>query len=218
MIGIDPGAANTGFGVVQHDREPHGRPRRGAIETAPDIAASERLARIHDSLGQLISWHEPTAMALEDLLRPQRLLGALRRPGERGGDARRRAAGRALLRLRAGREEGRHPAPPARRSRCSRWSPPCSACLSLLARPRRRRLRRRDLPRGRGGDAAVAPTGAPAAPAPGPVPGRLAEVTAENRVAAGPPSGRKASGHRRIQDDDRLRRRRGAGAPRRPSS
>ena len=41
------------------------------------MAASERLARIHDSLGQLISWHEPTAMALEDLFFGRNVCSAL---------------------------------------------------------------------------------------------------------------------------------------------
>jgi crossover junction endodeoxyribonuclease RuvC len=39
----------------------------GVIETPPNLPVEDRLARIHDSLGDLIEWHEPKAMALEDL-------------------------------------------------------------------------------------------------------------------------------------------------------
>jgi len=67
VIGVDPGAANTGFGVV---RTAGGRMVAldgGVIETGPELPVEQRLARIHDSLRQLIVWHEPKAMALEDL-------------------------------------------------------------------------------------------------------------------------------------------------------
>lgn len=67
MIGIDPGAANTGFGVVRTIGDRMVALDGGVIETATDLRAEERLAKIHDSLRQLIAWHEPKAMALEDL-------------------------------------------------------------------------------------------------------------------------------------------------------
>ena len=67
VIGIDPGAANTGFGVVRTMGERMVALDGGVIETAPEMPAEERLAKIHDGLGQLIAWHEPEAMALEDL-------------------------------------------------------------------------------------------------------------------------------------------------------
>ncbi|MDP9188343.1 MAG: crossover junction endodeoxyribonuclease RuvC [Actinomycetota bacterium] len=67
VIGVDPGAANTGFGVVRTIGERMVALDGGVIETAPELAAEERLAKIHDDLRQLIVWHEPKAMALEDL-------------------------------------------------------------------------------------------------------------------------------------------------------
>lgn len=67
VIGIDPGAANTGFGVVRTVGDRMVALDGGVIETAPDLAAERRLAEIHDGLRQLIAWHEPAAMALEDL-------------------------------------------------------------------------------------------------------------------------------------------------------
>ena len=67
MIGIDPGAANTGFGVVRTVGDRMVALDGGVFETAPDQPVEERLAKVHDSLRQLIVWHEPKAMALEDL-------------------------------------------------------------------------------------------------------------------------------------------------------
>jgi crossover junction endodeoxyribonuclease RuvC len=67
VIGIDPGAANTGFGVVRTIGDKMVALDGGVIETAPDLPAEERLAKVHDGLAQLIAWHEPKAMALEDL-------------------------------------------------------------------------------------------------------------------------------------------------------
>jgi crossover junction endodeoxyribonuclease RuvC len=67
VIGVDPGAANTGFGVVRTVGERMVALDGGVIETAPELPVEERLAKIHDSLRQLIVWHEPKAMALEDL-------------------------------------------------------------------------------------------------------------------------------------------------------
>ncbi len=67
MIGIDPGAANTGFGVVRTVGDRMVALDGGVIETAPDLAVEQRLVKVHDELRQLIVWHEPKAMALEDL-------------------------------------------------------------------------------------------------------------------------------------------------------
>lgn len=67
VIGIDPGAANTGFGVVRTINDRMVALDGGVVETAPELPAEDRLARIHESMSQLIDWHEPKALALEDL-------------------------------------------------------------------------------------------------------------------------------------------------------
>src|SRR5919106_1753224 len=66
-IGIDPGAANTGFGVVRTAGTQMVALDGGVIETAPNLPVEGRLARLHSSLFELLDWHEPEAMALEDL-------------------------------------------------------------------------------------------------------------------------------------------------------
>ncbi|HEX6585123.1 MAG TPA: crossover junction endodeoxyribonuclease RuvC [Solirubrobacterales bacterium] len=67
VIGIDPGIANTGFGVVRTAGQRMVAVDGGVIETEPDLSTERRLARLHDALGELIRWHEPGAMALEEV-------------------------------------------------------------------------------------------------------------------------------------------------------
>jgi len=67
VIGIDPGAANTGFGVVRTAGAQMAALDGGVIETAPNLPVEGRLAGVHSSVCELLDWHEPAAMALEDL-------------------------------------------------------------------------------------------------------------------------------------------------------
>jgi crossover junction endodeoxyribonuclease RuvC len=67
VMGVDPGAANLGFGVVRIEGTHMVALDGGVIETAPSEAPERRLARIHKTLSELIEWHEPKALALEEL-------------------------------------------------------------------------------------------------------------------------------------------------------
>ena len=65
----------------------------GVVETSAELPMERRLERIHRALAELIEWHEPKALALEDIyFGKQRALGDGRRPGQRRRDARRRPA------------------------------------------------------------------------------------------------------------------------------
>jgi crossover junction endodeoxyribonuclease RuvC len=77
VIGIDPGTANTGFGVVRTSGERMVALDGGVIETDSDTSVEQRLAKLHDTLGELIRWHEPKAMALEDLFFGKNVASAL---------------------------------------------------------------------------------------------------------------------------------------------
>ena len=66
-MGIDPGVANTGFGVVRVAGGAMSAVDGGVIEASADLEPAGRLARIHSALSELIAWHEPAALALEDL-------------------------------------------------------------------------------------------------------------------------------------------------------
>ena len=67
VIGIDPGAANTGYGVVLSRAGKLAALDGGVIETSGNEPLERRLARIHARVCDLIAEHEPEAMAVEDL-------------------------------------------------------------------------------------------------------------------------------------------------------
>jgi len=66
-MGIDPGAANLGFGIVRVEGNHMVALDGGVVETAADQPIERRLERIHRALGELIAWHEPRAMAIESI-------------------------------------------------------------------------------------------------------------------------------------------------------
>ncbi len=67
VMGIDPGTANLGFGVVRIEGNRMVALDGGVVETPAELPIERRLQRIHAELGELIAWHEPRAMALEDV-------------------------------------------------------------------------------------------------------------------------------------------------------
>ena len=66
-MGIDPGAANLGFGLVRVEGNHMVALDGGVIETPADAPMERRLERIHRALAELIDWHEPRALAFEDV-------------------------------------------------------------------------------------------------------------------------------------------------------
>jgi crossover junction endodeoxyribonuclease RuvC len=67
VLGIDPGVANTGYGVVARQRGRLVALDGGVVETAPGLDASRRLVAIHERVGRLLDEYGPDAVALEDL-------------------------------------------------------------------------------------------------------------------------------------------------------
>ena len=67
VLGIDPGTAHTGYGVVLSRGQELAALDGGVIGTGPDEALERRLARIHAHVCDLIAKYEPAAMAVEDL-------------------------------------------------------------------------------------------------------------------------------------------------------
>jgi crossover junction endodeoxyribonuclease RuvC len=67
VMGIDPGIANTGFGVVRVSGARMTALDAGTIEVPAGIPAEQRLRQIHASLCELIEWHSPEAVALESI-------------------------------------------------------------------------------------------------------------------------------------------------------
>ena len=66
-MGIDPGAANLGFGIVRVEGSHMVALDGGVVETTPELPIERRLERIHRALAELIAWHEPKVMAIEDV-------------------------------------------------------------------------------------------------------------------------------------------------------
>ena len=67
VMGIDPGAANLGFGFVAPRGGRLVALDGGVIETGPDLPIEKRLQRIHSLLCELIAQHRPQAVALEEI-------------------------------------------------------------------------------------------------------------------------------------------------------
>ncbi len=67
VLGIDPGLANTGYGVVRSGSGRLVALDGGVIETPAGMPQERRLADIHAAVDALLAEHEPDAMALEQL-------------------------------------------------------------------------------------------------------------------------------------------------------
>src|SRR5688500_16960369 len=67
VMGVDPGAANLGFGVVRIEGAHMAALDGGVVETQASEPLERRLDRIHQALSELLEWHQPTALAVEDV-------------------------------------------------------------------------------------------------------------------------------------------------------
>jgi crossover junction endodeoxyribonuclease RuvC len=67
VLGIDPGTASTGFGVVQSVGSRLLALADGVIRTSAGVLLERRLADIHVQVGELLDVHAPDALAIEEL-------------------------------------------------------------------------------------------------------------------------------------------------------
>jgi crossover junction endodeoxyribonuclease RuvC len=67
VLGIDPGVANTGYGVVAQQRGRMFALDGGVVETRPGREDAARLAAIHARICALLDEYRPDALALEDV-------------------------------------------------------------------------------------------------------------------------------------------------------
>ena len=67
IIGIDPGFAITGYGIIDYTGNKFRLLDVGAITTQPDLELSDRLLVLNLKLDELISKYKPDAMAVEEL-------------------------------------------------------------------------------------------------------------------------------------------------------
>ena len=67
IMGIDPGVATVGFGVIDSERSGQRFVRCGVITTPANTPLTSRLDRIYSDLGELIRLFNPDAAAVEEL-------------------------------------------------------------------------------------------------------------------------------------------------------
>ena len=67
ILGIDPGYATTGFGVVFSDRGALKLLNYGTITTPTTLTFPQRLEMLYDDMAQLLETVKPEAVAVEEL-------------------------------------------------------------------------------------------------------------------------------------------------------
>ncbi|MBQ3498747.1 MAG: crossover junction endodeoxyribonuclease RuvC [Clostridia bacterium] len=67
IIGIDPGYAIVGYGIVDYNTNHFSVVDYGAVTTKAHTPFDSRLSSIYDGLTQLISMYKPDAMSIEKL-------------------------------------------------------------------------------------------------------------------------------------------------------
>jgi crossover junction endodeoxyribonuclease RuvC len=67
ILGIDPGTARTGYGIIEKKGNSLRTIKFGLIETSKDAPQPERLGAVHDGIVKLIRKFKPDAIAVEKL-------------------------------------------------------------------------------------------------------------------------------------------------------
>jgi crossover junction endodeoxyribonuclease RuvC len=67
ILGIDPGTASTGYGVIECSGSRLRALDGGVIATAAGVPLEQRLLQISRRIGELMDLHSPDAMAIEEL-------------------------------------------------------------------------------------------------------------------------------------------------------
>lgn len=67
ILGIDPGYATTGFGLIKAERGSYELLQYGTITTSPELPFPKRLNVLFDDMTQLLTATKPEAVAVEEL-------------------------------------------------------------------------------------------------------------------------------------------------------
>ncbi|HLD01304.1 MAG TPA: crossover junction endodeoxyribonuclease RuvC [Patescibacteria group bacterium] len=67
VLGIDPGIARTGWGVIEKEKNEARAIAYGCFETPSTKVLAERLRDIHQFVVKLLNTHAPDALSIEDL-------------------------------------------------------------------------------------------------------------------------------------------------------
>lgn len=77
ILGIDPGLADTGFGVIEKNKGQVTSVDFGCIKTKAGLPDKQRLAEIHTSINKLIKKFKPDVIAVEKLFFARNVTTAL---------------------------------------------------------------------------------------------------------------------------------------------
>ena len=83
-LGIDPGLANTGWGIVERDGSRLRCLAYGCISTSADMELSRRLKKIHEQVGAVIERYRPTCVGIETVWFGQNITAAFATGQARG--------------------------------------------------------------------------------------------------------------------------------------
>ena len=67
ILGIDPGVATVGFGIISETGSSPKLQRFGTLTTPSGVRLALRLAQIHNDVSELITTYKPDAIAVEEL-------------------------------------------------------------------------------------------------------------------------------------------------------
>ena len=67
IMGIDPGTATTGYGIINAQNKEFNCIDYGVIKTSAQWKAEDRLNKIKDDLSELIERYQPSVLAVESL-------------------------------------------------------------------------------------------------------------------------------------------------------
>jgi crossover junction endodeoxyribonuclease RuvC len=84
ILGIDPGLAIVGWGVLDYDKNRFRPLAYGSINTPAGMETADRLARIHHDLSAIIDHYRPTEMAVEELFFTKNITTGIRVAEARG--------------------------------------------------------------------------------------------------------------------------------------
>ncbi|NLB82107.1 MAG: crossover junction endodeoxyribonuclease RuvC [Clostridiaceae bacterium] len=67
ILGIDPGIATVGFGIIEHEDNKFKTIEYGAVLSPPNIDMTKRLKLIYDDMTYIIEKYNPEQVAIEEL-------------------------------------------------------------------------------------------------------------------------------------------------------
>lgn len=77
ILGIDPGTATTGFGVIETTEDGYTLLDYGLVSTDKDTPHGQRLRTIYDGIAKLLEKHQPQEVAIERLFFASNALTAI---------------------------------------------------------------------------------------------------------------------------------------------